>query len=143
MVGVDDPPRPSDVLPLEPYLPVRDDRPRIVVHDPGVLGEIEAQPAPLLTDEVRPEERLIGDIELIGVEQVTDRIHVVVGRCPRPVSVGEGHAREGSRRYRPEEPRITRRTGCPAHLRDSSKGGLWAHPQLDTGARRVPFNALR
>jgi hypothetical protein len=73
---VNDPPALHDARLVAQGLSIRDDRPLTVGHDPCVGGEIEANPAPLVSQEIRVQDRLPGVGEHMG-----HRIGVV--RCRR------------------------------------------------------------
>jgi hypothetical protein len=92
--GVDDPPAFNDGPFLLHGLHVPNDRPRAVGHHPGVGGEIEAHPVPLVADEVRAQNDLPGLGELVGDEHVGHRVEVAGKRRPEPVSGGDFHVPE-------------------------------------------------
>src|SRR5262249_19036138 len=70
------------------------DRPRAVGHHPGIGGEIEAHPAPLVADEADAQNDLPGLAELVGAKHLGHRIEVTGDRRPDPVSGGECHPPE-------------------------------------------------
>jgi hypothetical protein len=94
---VDDPPAVNDGRFLKHGLHVSGDRPRAVDHHPGVGGEIEAGPAPLVTDEVRAQDDLPGLLKLVGDEHIGHRTEVAQDGRPEPVPRGEFHARSVQR----------------------------------------------
>ena len=98
VVRVDDRPRSDDVGLLESDLAVRDDRSGVLGHHPRIGGEIEVQPAPDLPDELGIEHRLEAVGALVGEEDLRDRLEVILDRCAKPVTRGQIHALERTRR---------------------------------------------
>lgn len=98
VLGVNDPPALDDAGLIAQGLPIRDDRPHAVDHDPGVGAQIEGHPAPLVSQEVRIQDGLPG----VGDEHVGHRIGVV--RCRRSEGVPGGEIHAGS---------VPRRSGHP------------------------------
>ena len=93
VVGMDDAPRSDDARLLQARLPIRDDGPRAIDHDPGVGGQVEVRPAPNVPDEEGIERRVHAVRSLVGEEHLAYGVGVVLVRRPVSVTGGEIHAR--------------------------------------------------
>ena len=100
MRGVDDPPGLNHGRFLAHGLRVADDRRGLVGHHPGVGGQVETGPAPVIANELRAQDDLPGLEQLVGDEHIAHRAEVAGNRRPEPVSGGEFHARSVQRPLR-------------------------------------------
>ena len=88
---MDDAPRSDETRLIPPRLSVRDDRARVVGHDPGIGSEVEVGPAPHLAEEGFVKRRLDAIRQLVVDEDARDRVDVVSRRRPKAVSAGKIH----------------------------------------------------
>ncbi len=107
MLRVNHPPRPDDVAIAPADLPIRDDRSCGIDADPGIGREIEARPAPDLSEEVRVDRRLDVVSTLLGEQHRDHRLEVLFGRLPKRVAIDRVHG--GSVHWRPAHHQLTGR----------------------------------
>jgi hypothetical protein len=102
--GMDDPPELHHGGFLAPGLPVGHDRLPTVDHHPGVAGEVEAHPAPLVLHKARVQDALTRGVEVVGDEHLGHGIEVLRSGRSDPIVGREIQIHAEKRTAHPWEP---------------------------------------